>query len=47
MMRYILLICTVSVMFTIIRSSFLKDDPGEALYLTKYIENGYIEMVIF
>lgn len=45
-MRYILHICSVSVMFTIIRGSFLFDDPGDALFLTQYIERGDIETVM-
>lgn len=46
MMRYILQICSISVIFTSIRSSFLMDDPGDALYLTEYIERGDIETVM-
>lgn len=56
-MRYILLFCNISVMFTIISGSFVNPypryklfcdggDPGDALYLTKYIESGDIETVI-
>lgn len=40
-----LLFLSASMMFTVISSSFLLDDPGEALYLTKYIENSDIETV--
>lgn len=53
-MRFYLLFCNISVIFTIISGSFInpyprfklfKDDgdPGDALYLTKYIESGDIE----
>lgn len=45
MMRYILLFSSASMTFTVILSSCLLDDPGEALYLTKYIESGDIESV--
>lgn len=55
-MRLILLFCNISVIFTVISGSFVNPypkyklfsddgDPGEALYLTKYIENGDIETV--
>lgn len=55
-MRLILLFYNISVIFTVISGSFVNPypkyklfsddgDPGEALYLTKYIENGDIEMV--
>lgn len=45
-MRYILHICSVLVLVTIIRGSFLFDDPGDALFLTQYIERGDIETVM-
>lgn len=55
-MRFILLICNISVISTVISGSFVNPypryklfsddgDPGEALYLTKYIEKGDIETV--
>lgn len=57
-MRIILLFCTISVIFTVISASFLElnekletfshdGDPGEALFLTEYIENEDIETVGF
>lgn len=45
MMRYLLLSLSASTMFTVTTCSFLLDDPGEALYLTKYIESGDIKTV--
>lgn len=51
-MKLILLICSISVIFTIIDGSISEDqsddgNPGDALYLTKYIESGDIETVSF
>lgn len=55
-MRFILLICNIAVFFTVISATFFNpypkyelfsdgEDPGDALYLTDYIENGEIEKV--
>lgn len=55
-MRFILLILNFAVTYTVIGGSFVNpyprfklyndgENPGDALYLTKYIENGDIETV--
>lgn len=41
------IVCTVSILYLYPKLTFLNDngDPGTALYLTKYIENGDIVAV--
>lgn len=57
-MRFILLLFNMSLIFAVIDGSFVNPypryksfsdggDPGEALYLTKYIESGDIGTVSF